>query len=1314
MITTVSEEFYETLSPKPKLSSLTDFNLSIQGAGGNNLPYSGYIEAVIQVPFIEGTDIDVPVLVVPTTEFNLKVPVVIGTNVIKQCRNMCTQETEIPDEWKDAFISLQKGRVGVVKSTNKYNIKIQPNETVTLSGLVRKNKKVETAVTEATEGASSRVGVCPRVVNINSPGKSQRIAVRLFNISAKVIEIAPKSSLCELHEVTVLRNMDISEHKEGSSHIHQQRAEKLNSKEVFEEIDLVGNDLTKEQREKLKDFLNKWKGIFSTGITDLGNCDLLKHKINLSDNVPFKEPHRRIPPALFQEVREHLAEMLKAGTIRPSHSPYSSNIVIVRKKDGTIRFCVDFRKLNSKTIKDAYAIPRIEDSLHLLAGSKYFTKLDLRSGYWQVEIDESDKEKTAFQVGTLGFFEFHRMPFGLCNAPATFQRLMERCMGDMNLRECLIYLDDVIIFSSTFEEHLDCMEAVFSRLQQHNLKLKASKCEFLKSRVTYLGHIVSEFGIETDPDKIQAIKMWPIPKSTKDVRSFLGFTGYYRRFIKDFASIARPLNDLLVGHGTTKKAKKKQQKPKKVPFVWTEKQQEAFETLQEKLTNPPILAYADYRLPFKLHTDASSTGLGAVLYQHQDGHDRVIAYASRSLKPSEKNYPAHKLEFLALKWSITEKFHDYLYGANFEVLTDNNPLTYVFTTAKLDATGHRWLAELANYNFNIKYRSGKTNIDADGLSREFEENENAIITVFPDVIKPICQTVVAEKDDVPFVESLSLTDTKAESQISDDLLSGTALTSRDWKKAQATDVNLKFLLDNIHEGYKPSGQDAEKNGVDQAFLTDWDTYTVKDGVLYKRHFVNGEECNQLVLPDKLKETIFSAYHDDLGHQGRDRTTALIKQRFFWPRMNQFIKERIQKCGRCIRRKTTPGKAATLVNIKSTTPMELVCIDYLSLERSKGGFENILVITDHFSRFAQAIPTRNQTATTTAKALYENFFLHYGFPAKLHSDKGANFESKVIKKLCGIAGVLKTRTTPYHPMGNGMVERFNQTLLNMMGTLNEKQKGDWKSFVPSLTHAYNAAVHESTGFSPFYLMFGRHPRLAIDAFLGIGSTEERKSHQDYVDRLKDRLQFAYDQAGQEAKRKGRKYKKYYDEGVKTSVLLPGDRVLVRKVGIKGKQKLADIWDSWPYIVKSQPMPDIPVYVVQKEHSNEKPRTLHRNMLLPFNGLPNPEYVEKPKQKSPPAPEQTSYRYSSSSGSSSEDSSDNELPAVEKKLPRYVIPARRQPSNTASLSSSNITQQQPVLRRCQRRRNRPTWMKSSEWLLGSRQHTTNAQPEDVVYI
>ena len=450
----------------------------------------------------------------------------------------------------------------------------------------------------------------------------------------------------------------------------------------------------------------------------------------------------------------------------------------------------------------------------------------------------------------------------------------------------------------------------------------------------------------------------------------------------------------------------------------------------------------------------------------------------------------------------------------------------------------------------------------------------------------------------------------------------------------------------------------------------------------------------------------------IGHQGRDRTTSLIKQRFFWPRMAKFIKERVQKCGSCIRRKKAPGKAA-LVNITSTTPMELVCIDYLSLERSKGGFENILVITDHFSRYAQAIPTRNQTAATTAKALYENFFLHYGFPAKLHSDKGANFESKVIKKLCGIAGVLKTRTTPYHPMGNGMVERYNQTLLNMMGTLKERQKSDWKTFVPSLTHAYNATMHESIGFSPFYLMFGRHPRLAIDAFLGIGSSEEHKSHQDYVDRLKDRLQYAYERAEIEARKKGKKYKKYYDQEARTSLLLPGDRVLVQKKGVQGKHKIGDIREKNPYLVMKQPMPDIPVYLVQRENSNRKPRLLHRNMLLPFNGLPRPEDEDldhqRQIQEQVSTPEIIESTYSDSSSDSSSEDDYGQPQEAQLKPKKYIIPARR-----GKKPSTTTTKDQRPLRRGQRRRAPPRWMQQGDWEFNDRTHVINVNAKELVYI
>ena len=313
-----------------------------------------------------------------------------------------------------------------------------------------------------------------------------------------------------------------------------------------------------------------------------------------------------------------------------------------------------------------------------------------------MELKEEDKAKTAFQVGPLGFYECNRMPFGLCNAPATIQRLMERCMGDLNLRDCLIYLDDIIIFSSTFEEHMERLVAVFERLQEHNLKLKPSKCDFFWSQMTYLGHVVSKEGIHTDPIKIDAVRNWPVPRCTKDVRKFVGFTGHYRRFIKVYAAIARPLNDLLIGHPTGPKAKKKKAE-KQTPFIWEEAQHAAFENIISNLTNPPILANADFSFPFELHTDASLSGLGAVLYQTQDGKKRVVAYASRSLKQAEKNYPAHKLEFLALKWAVVEKFHDYLYGSKFEAITDNNPLTYILTTAKLDATGQRWVASLSNY-----------------------------------------------------------------------------------------------------------------------------------------------------------------------------------------------------------------------------------------------------------------------------------------------------------------------------------------------------------------------------------------------------------------------------------------------------------------------------------------------------------------------------------------------------------------------------------------------------------------------------------------
>ena len=301
--------------------------------------------------------------------------------------------------------------------------------------------------------------------------------------------------------------------------------------------------------------------------------------------------------------------MIEVGAIHKSNSPWASAVVLVRKKDGSLRFCIDLHKINAQTIKDAYSLPRIDETLDCLGGDTIFSSLDLKSGYWQVEMEEESKPLTAFTVGPLGFYKCKRMPFGLTNAPATFQHLMENCLGELDLSWCIIYLDDIIVFSDDPKEHLTRLRGVFTKLAKAGLKLKPSKCEFFKTKITYLGHIVSSKGIETDPKKIEAVKNWTIPKTVTDVRSFIGFTNHYRKFIRGYANVAKPLNILVSGENAN---------CKKAPIEWTEECQITFDKLKELCSSTPILAYVDYKKPFQLQTDASDLGLGAVLYQRDD------------------------------------------------------------------------------------------------------------------------------------------------------------------------------------------------------------------------------------------------------------------------------------------------------------------------------------------------------------------------------------------------------------------------------------------------------------------------------------------------------------------------------------------------------------------------------------------------------------------------------------------------------------------------------------------------------------------------
>jgi len=1185
--------------------------LNIEGAGGHTLPYLGFIEVNIGIPNIGLEPTSCILLVVPDNKFTEKLPVLLGTNILrpmmdaieKQHGVQFQQKAELSDAWRFTFrcmaihhreINRSHGKLAIIKCAMTNKVIIPSSSTVTIPGRIDKHilTTLCTGITESTRESNLPAGVSIPPLLVNLGPSSTCVAVQVSNLTNQPIVVSPNSIICQIHACEPVSNTDNS----------QLRSNPV--PDVIDQINVSTSSLTESEQSDVYKMLGEWSDVFAKDDLDVGLTSVVKHRINLTDPEPFKQKCRRIPPAMFSEVRKHLRQLLDSNIIRKSRSPWSSNVVLVRKRDSSLRLCVDFRQLNQKTIKDAYALPRIDELLEKLGGNSYYSVLDMKSGYHQVEVCEEHKERTAFTVGPLGFYEYNRLPFGLSNAPATYQRLMEECLDDLVFGEeqvCQIYLDDVIIASRTIEEHFDRLKQVFARFREIGMKLAPKKCHLFQEKVRYVGHIVSADGVGTDPDKTRHIAEWPVPVNTDELRTFLGFCGYYRKFVRDFSKIARPLNDLLVGAVKKKKPFRKTHPNtgSTSQWQWLESQQDAFDTLKAALTSPPVLAYPDFSKPFVLHTDASRLGLGAVLYQSIDGKQCVIAYASRGLNKAEQNYPVHKLEFLALKWAISHKFHDYLYGNTFVVYTDNNPLTYVLQKAKLDATGHRWIAALGSYNFSIKYKPGHLNRDADALSRMPQDTHSS---EFVEIPSSSIQTICSQVDCVPYAMSLAISASVPVGNEDDQVV------PRDWRKLQHQDPTVGLFLRAVTNRKRPNSLDINSRDR-QVLLKEFSKLMVNRGVLYRKILVNGESKLQLVLPRQFRVIALEKSHNDVGHLGRDKTLGILRERVYWPNMYSDVEQWIRSCDRCVKRKTPTNMRAPLVSITTSQPMELVCMDYLTLETSKGGYQHILVITDHFTKYAVAVPMRNQSAKLTAEALFNNFIVHYGIPKRIHSDQGANFQGKLLQELYNITGITRSRTTPYHPEGNGITERLNRTLLGMLGTLRPDQKQNWKAHVGPLVHAYNCTKHDVTRFSPHQLMFGRQPRLALDIVLGLVNEEhDVKDYSNYMATLKNSLATAYRLATSNSRSGQHRQKVNYDVKVRGAVLDVGDRLLVRILAFDGKHKISDHWENSPYIVLEQSNPEIPVYSVQREDGEGPVKKLHRNHLLPIGSLPMTEKVD----------------------------------------------------------------------------------------------------------
>ena len=1060
MVTTIPERLFHQHFDTGVSVPLQQCNwLQLRAANGLDIPYLVYLE--LDVTVLGKTLPQMGVLVVkdpPTPLLQASKPRIsglLGMNIINGCYNELFRQhgssllqsqsvKQAGDAWKEAFSECHRidclsptGLLGRVRVKGRAPVRVPagtwkmiPANCTQQLGRALPSALFEPKADNWPNGLLASPAWLPvgrgevwvPVVNVGMQDtwlRSGTILGELFMADAR-----PEKEAVIFEE---------SDHPYPADHIHTVEAHPTS----VDLSEMSWPNLCPEQAQQGKALLLKHSAVFSKEEGDLGCTNIIQHQIPLLDTTPIRQRYRRLPPSQYEIVKAHIGGLLDTGVIRPSCSPYSSPIVVVQKRDGNIRLCVDYRQLNARTRKDAFPLPRIDESLDALGGATLFSTLDLGSGYNQVLMAEDDKQKTAFCT-PFGLFEFNRMPFGLCNSPSTFQRLMERIFGDERFRSLLLYLDDIVVFSSSFETHLERLEVVLRRLRQHNLKLKMNKCHFFQTEVKYLGHIISSKGVATDPEKIRAVAEWKRPNTLTELRSFLGFASYYRRFVEGFAQCAAPLHRLV---GVLQQGRKKP-RSQALHDHWDPACETAFDQLKQKLVRAPVLGYADFSKPFILEVDASHAGLGAVLSQDQGGGRRPVAYASRGLHATERNmsnYSSMKLELLALKWSVSEKFREYLLGNKFTVYTDNNPLSYL-QTAKLGAVEQRWASQLALFDFEIKYRPGTANKNADALSRLPAPSDPASITdVTPGFTMPTPSRtptfVQAEQSRLAECSTTDAFPTRGPAEL---------------KALQQLDPSIAEFLIFSKRGEPPTYDERKMVSPEVLeMVRQWKRIRERDGVLYRLVYPPnaGAGVLQLLLPQSLQIEVLRALRNDQGRQGCERTLSLVRQRCYWPHLQSTV----EKCSRCAVAKAVVPKIRTFSGtLLASQPLEIVAIDFTVLERASDGRENVLVVTDVFSKFTQAYPAPDQKAQTVARLLTERWFYLYGLPKRIHSDQGRCFEGELLRNLCKLYGVQKSRTTPYHPAGNGQCERFNRTLHDLLRTLPPEQKKEMATSSAPLT------------------------------------------------------------------------------------------------------------------------------------------------------------------------------------------------------------------------------------------------------------------------
>ena len=956
---------------------------------------------------------------------------------------------------------------------------------------------------------------------VNSQAK--QLVIRVINTSTEEQKIFKGMVLAEFEPVSEIKPVTPKLEKDGNVHCNVIRTNSANADQNEQEIPDYLQDLytesceglTEAQSEWLKRLLIKHKELFAKHKYDLGYTELVQHEINVRKGTrPIKQAPRRLPIHQREIERQQVQEMIDNNIIEESTSPWASNCVLVKKKSKdpnkvAYRFCLDFRQINLHSVPDSFPMPRIDDTLDRLSGAKYFSTLDLQNGFWQVSLAPESRPLTAINT-SLGLYQFRVLPFGLSSAPASFSRLMEKVLRGLHWKTCLIYLDDVIVFSSTFEEALERLDTVFARFEAAGLKLNPSKCALFRRKVSYLGHVVSEEGIATDPDKIAAIQDWPTPRNLTELRSFLGTCSYYRKFIRGFSHVAKPLYILT---------------EKNRLFLWNDEAEKAFKTLKDALTTSPILAYPTETDEFLLDCDASNTGIGSVLSQVQENEERVISYYSRSLNKPERQYCVTRKELLAIVDSV-KHFHHYLLGQKFTIRTDHGALRWLINFKNPEAQVARWIEVLGSYQYDIQHRPGRYHGNADGLSRRPCEGQECTqcIKISKNMDKKPVHVPVRlpkERQSVSQPGEIRVARITNKSNTKNDDPWFQKYSNAEIRQMQLDDPELgEFFRYYENHDRKPNWSEvASTCPVFRRYWEVWEDLAIIDAVLYKMSNVNPWMRKPvLVLPCQLRKWALSQLHDERasGHFGQEKTLARVRERYFWVGYYKDVLEWIKLCPKCIHKQKPARSARPSMMIESAcAPMERVGIDILGpFPKSEKNNRFILCIGDFFTKWITAIPLPNQEAATVADALIEHVISLFGVPRIIHSDQGSNFESKLFQELCRLLGIKKTRNTSFRPCGNGFIERFNRTLQHSLAVYTSQEQTDWDSHLPYILLGYRSAIHSSTGFTPNELMYGWNVKMPIDMIHRQPTQQETdpvSNLPEYVHKQKEYMHHIHDEA-----------------------------------------------------------------------------------------------------------------------------------------------------------------------------------------------------------